>query len=135
MTATDLDNDGVNTFYYRLSFPSPEDQQYFDIDLNTGELSIIKKLDRDYPDGKAEFQFMVVVADDLVNPLLGYGDVSVRPKDINDNDPFFPVEDSEFRVLENQPVGMHFIINFFLGDKIMNPENFNCMFTIVIFIV
>jgi len=102
--ATDLDNDGVNTFFFDLKFTDDKGAQYFSINQNTGEIRIIKALDRDFPNGLAEFKFTVEVADmpPGQNPLIGYGDVTVRPIDVNDNAPLFLEEYMQLSVLEEQ---------------------------------
>lgn len=89
INATDKDNNGINTFNYSLRFTDSVTGQYFAITPTTGALRIIKALDRDLPNGLAEFKFTVIVADSVTNPLFGYGSVTVRPIDINDNAPLF----------------------------------------------
>lgn len=106
----DIDGDGIVRFWYELKFTDSKDQQYFQIDQQSGVLSIAKPLDRDLPDGKAEFIFTVEVADEDPNdpsrtPRYGFGEVVVRPIDINDNEPFFPEDSRQMTVMENQPVG------------------------------
>lgn len=52
----------------------------------------MKKLDRDLPNGRPEYQFNVLVEDEPESnqALIGYAIVKVKPKDINDNAPVFP---------------------------------------------
>ncbi|KAH3883569.1 hypothetical protein DPMN_007529, partial [Dreissena polymorpha] len=98
---TDKDNDGVNTFFYSLRFSDSLSQNFFAISSN-GDLSIIKALDRDFPDGLAEFKFTVEVRDAPLdkNPLYGYGEVTIRPIDVNDKAPEFPTEAMQMTVRE-----------------------------------
>jgi len=63
-----------------------------------------KKLDRDRPNGLAEFKFTVIVADSPIQPLFGYGSVIVRPIDINDNAPVFLESGSQMSVEEEFPL-------------------------------
>ena len=90
-----------------MKFTDDLTKQYFDINRNTGELRITKPLDRDYPNGKGVFQFTVEAADALENqdPLYGRATITVRPKDINDNAPFFPEEEAQMSIEENKPDG------------------------------
>ncbi|XP_053376534.1 neural-cadherin-like [Mercenaria mercenaria] len=106
----DIDGDGVVRFWYELKFTDDKDQQYFSIDRQSGVLSIVKRLDRDQPNGNAEFIFTVEVADEDPNdpsktPRYGFGEVVVRPIDINDNPPMFPEEARQMTVMENQNPG------------------------------
>ena len=71
-------------------------------------MSIKKPLDRDLPNGKAEFQFIVDVADAQVNPLIGRGKVTVSPIDVNDNAPFFPTNKLQMEIMENKVPGKLF---------------------------
>lgn len=105
INATDKDNNGINTLYYNLSFTDDISPQYFAIDQNTGNLRIVKPLDRDYPNGLAEFKFTVIVSDDLTNPLVGYGEVTVRPIDVNDNAPVFLPNGLQMTIQEEQSPG------------------------------
>ena len=108
MNASDIDNGGINTFYYSLKFTDELTKQYFAIDQRSGNLSITQPLDRDYPNGKAEFTFTIEVADapEGQNPLYGRNTVTLRPIDINDNVPFFPADKAHLSVLENQTAGI-----------------------------
>ena len=106
----DIDGDGFVRFWYELKFTDDKDKQYFAIDQLTGVLSIVKPLDRDLPNGNSEFIFTVEVADEdpndpLKTPRYGFGEVVVKPKDINDNAPMFPEDALQMTVMENQAAG------------------------------
>ena len=105
MNATDIDNDGQNNFYYSLNTTDSLVKDFFSINYITGELSIIQALNRDYPTGKAEFQFVVDVADAIVNPLYGRSTVTVKPIDVNDNAPVFPKDTLQMQIRENSISG------------------------------
>ena len=49
-----------------------------------------KPLDRDEPNGRPQWRFTVFAQDEGGNGLVGYADVQVNLKDINDNAPLFP---------------------------------------------
>ncbi|XP_052798901.1 neural-cadherin-like [Mya arenaria] len=102
--ATDKDNNGVNSFFFDLKFTDDIGPQYFEIGQDTGDLKIKKALDRDYPNGLAEFKFTVEVSDAPANqrPLIGYGDVTVKPIDVNDNAPVFLDQYMQLSVQEEQ---------------------------------
>jgi hypothetical protein len=50
----------------------------------------MQPLDRDEPGGRPQWRFTVFAQDDGGNGLVGYADVQVNLKDINDNAPLFP---------------------------------------------
>lgn len=51
---------------------------------------IFQPLDRDHPKGRPQWRFTVFAQDEGGNGLVGYADVQVNLKDINDNAPIFP---------------------------------------------
>ena len=53
-------------------------------------LHFFQPLDRDEPGGRPQWRFTVFAQDDGGNGLVGYADVQVNLKDINDNAPLFP---------------------------------------------
>ena len=53
-------------------------------------LHLFQPLDRDEPGGRPQWRFTVFAQDDGGNGLVGYADVQVNLKDINDNAPLFP---------------------------------------------
>ncbi|KAK5977060.1 Cadherin domain protein [Trichostrongylus colubriformis] len=63
--------------------------EFFRIGRETGEIELIKALDRDPPNGVPTWNFIVQAIDDDGRGLIGYADVQVNLKDINDNAPIF----------------------------------------------
>ena len=60
----------------------------------------LKPLDRDEPNGRPQWRFTVFAQDEGGNGLVGYADVQVNLKDINDNAPLFPQgKPTLFRIL------------------------------------
>ncbi len=51
---------------------------------------LFQPLDRDEPNGRPQWRFTVFAQDEGGNGLVGYADVQVNLKDINDNAPLFP---------------------------------------------
>ncbi|XP_052798683.1 neural-cadherin-like isoform X2 [Mya arenaria] len=102
--AADKDNNGINSFIFDLKFTDNIGPQYFEIGPVTGDLKIKKALDRDFPNGLAEFKLTVEVSDAPSNQrsLIGYGDVTVKPIDVNDNAPVFLDEYLQLSVQEEQ---------------------------------
>lgn len=68
-----------------------KNERFFSINNSTGEIFVEKPLDRDAPHGRPVWRFTVYAEDEGGhNGLVGYADVIVNLKDINDNNPFFP---------------------------------------------
>ena len=63
-------------------------------------------LDRDEPNGRPQWRFTVFAQDEGGNGLVGYADVQVNLKDINDNAPLFPQGVYYGNVTENGTAGM-----------------------------
>ena len=53
----------------------------------TGELYLLKPLDRDLPNGHALYQFSLEARDEVLSPNFGYTTIQIKPIDINDNGP------------------------------------------------
>ena len=110
--------------------PDQPDQSMFDINRTTGEIFVLKvsprqwegiqqllwaaqhndsyvlqPLDRDEPTGRPQWRFTVFAQDDGGNGLVGYADVQVNLKDINDNAPLFPQGVYYGNVTENGTAG------------------------------
>nr|CAD7408079.1 unnamed protein product [Timema poppensis] len=62
----------------------------FDINRTSGDIFVLKPLDRDLPNGHSQYRFTVFAQDEGGQGLVGYADVQVNLKDINDNAPVFP---------------------------------------------
>lgn len=78
----------------------------FSINSTTGEIYVLKPLDRDLPTGRSQWRFTVFAEDEGGNGLVGYADVLVNLRDINDNAPFFPQSRYEGNVTENGTADM-----------------------------
>jgi hypothetical protein len=78
----------------------------FAINSTSGEIFVLKPLDRDLPHGRSQWRFTVFAEDEGGNGLVGYADVLVNLKDINDNAPFFPSSIYVGNVTENGTAGM-----------------------------
>lgn len=110
MTATDGDKDRPQNIVYFLTGQGTghEDssEQKFSMNQTTGEIFVLKPLDRDLPNGRSQWRFTVFAEDEGGNGLVGYADVLVNLKDINDNAPFFPSSIYTGNVTENGTAGM-----------------------------
>ncbi|GFT15968.1 neural-cadherin [Trichonephila clavipes] len=105
VTATDGDRDRTPDIVYFLTGQGVDDQDpansKFAINTTTGEIYVLKPLDRDLPHGRSQWRFTVFAEDEGGNGLVGYADVLVNLKDINDNAPFFPYAIYTGNVTEN----------------------------------
>lgn len=70
----------------------------------------IQPLDRDQPNGRPQWRFTVFAQDEGGEGLVGYADVQVNLKDVNDNAPLFPQGVYFGNVTENGTAG---IMNIF----------------------
>lgn len=68
-------------------------------------LFLPQPLDRDQPNGRAQWRFTVFAQDEGGEGLVGYTDVQVNLKDINDNNPAFPQGVYFGNVTENGTAG------------------------------
>lgn len=76
--------------------------------LNTRSLLVFKQpLDRDQPNGRPQWRFTVFAQDEGGEGLVGYADVQVNLKDINDNAPVFPQGVYWGNVTENGTAGTY----------------------------
>ncbi|XP_071744986.1 neural-cadherin isoform X6 [Lepeophtheirus salmonis] len=110
VTATDGDKDREHNIVYFLTGQGIDadqpDQSKFDINRTTGEIFVLKQLDRDEPSGRPQWRFTVFAQDDGGSGLVGYADVQVNLKDINDNAPLFTHGVYYGNVTENGTAGM-----------------------------
>lgn len=93
VSATDGDRDRPQNIVYFLADQNAADKndRFFSINSQTGEIFVDKPLDRDAPNGRPVWRFTVYAEDEGGhNGLVGYADVVVQLKDVNDNYPFFP---------------------------------------------
>lgn len=73
-------------------------------------------LDRDQPAGRPQWRFTVFAQDEGGEGLVGYADVQVNLKDINDNAPTFPQGVYFGNVTENGTAGMYDCMSFESGQ-------------------
>ncbi|XP_043475146.1 neural-cadherin isoform X3 [Leptopilina heterotoma] len=110
VTATDGDKDRPQNIVYFLTGqgidPDNPANSKFDINRTTGEIFVLKPLDRDQPNGRPQWRFTVFAQDEGGEGLVGYADVQVNLKDINDNAPTFPQGVYFGNVTENGTAGM-----------------------------
>ncbi|XP_058799205.1 neural-cadherin isoform X1 [Phymastichus coffea] len=110
VTATDGDKDRPQSIVYFLTGqgidPDNPANSKFDINRTSGEIYVLKPLDRDQPNGRPQWRFTVFAQDEGGEGLVGYADVQVNLKDINDNAPVFPAGVYYGNVTENGTAGM-----------------------------
>lgn len=110
VTATDGDKDRPQNIVYFLTGqgidPDNPANSKFDINRTSGEIYVLKPLDRDQPNGRPQWRFTVFAQDEGGEGLVGYADVQVNLKDINDNAPTFPQGIYFGNVTENGTAGM-----------------------------
>lgn len=79
-------------------------------------------MDRDSPNGRPQWRFTVFAQDEGGNGLVGYADVQVNLKDINDNAPLFP--QGMFFLAINQHMAIKFkyiIIIISINESTLTP--------------
>lgn len=110
VTATDGDKDRKQDIVYFLTGQGVDDtdstNSRFAINTTSGDIYVLKPLDRDQPEGRPEWRFTVFAQDEGGDGLVGYADVKVTLQDINDNFPFFPQGLYVGNVTENGTIGM-----------------------------
>ncbi|XP_011867959.1 PREDICTED: neural-cadherin-like isoform X1 [Vollenhovia emeryi] len=108
--ATDGDKDRPQNIVYFLTGQGIDSENpansKFDINRTSGEIFVLKPLDRDQPNGRPQWRFTVFAQDEGGEGLVGYADVQVNLKDINDNAPIFPQGVYFGNVTENGTAGM-----------------------------
>ncbi|CAG9529632.1 unnamed protein product [Cercopithifilaria johnstoni] len=86
--ATDADKrDDSSKIVYRLEGQGVG--EFFRIGQYSGDIVVIRPLDRDPPAGVSVWKFIVQAIDEDGHGLIGYADVQVNLLDINDNAPIF----------------------------------------------
>ena len=77
--ATDADKDERSRrIVYRLEGQGVG--EFFSVDRHTGEIELLRPLDRDPPQGVPAYKFIVQAIDDDGNGLIGYADVQINLK-------------------------------------------------------
>ncbi|XP_050321161.1 putative neural-cadherin 2 isoform X1 [Bactrocera neohumeralis] len=110
VTATDGDVDRPMSIVYFLTGqgidPDNTANSKFDINRTTGDIFVLKPLDRDQPHGRPQWRFTVFAQDEGGEGLVGYADIQVNLKDINDNAPQFPQGIYFGNITENGTAGL-----------------------------
>ncbi|EAA14580.4 AGAP009717-PA, partial [Anopheles gambiae str. PEST] len=75
--------------------------------LNNTFQSLRSPLNRDPPHGRASWKFTVFAQDEGGEGLVGFTEVQINLKDVNDNAPQFPNGIAYGNVTENGTIGMH----------------------------
>ncbi|XP_035916489.1 cadherin-related tumor suppressor [Anopheles stephensi] len=78
------------------------DTDFFKINASTGEISLLRALDREMQE---EYILTLVAMDTGSPPLTGTGTVRVLVQDINDHNPEFERQSYQATIAENQPIG------------------------------
>jgi len=81
----------------------------FGINSTSGEIYALRALDRDLPFGRPQWKLSVFAEEAKSRELVGYADVIVNLKDINDNAPFFAHKYYSANVTENGTIGQYII--------------------------
>uniref|UniRef100_A0A0K0E875 Cadherin n=2 Tax=Strongyloides stercoralis TaxID=6248 RepID=A0A0K0E875_STRER len=103
LLATDIDKSNESEkIIYKLEGQGVG--EYFKINKYSGVIEVLKPLDRDPPNGVPVWKFVAQAIDNNGKGLVGYADVIVKLKDIND---FAPVFENDLfgSVLENREPG------------------------------
>ena len=106
MRATDPDTDRDSNVIYGLTGQFADDN-IFKINERSGEIFLTRSLDRDHPQGRPTWNFNVLAHDEphTGHSLVGYAEVRVMPKDVNDNSPVFDRNRLTGRVQEHSRAG------------------------------
>ncbi|XP_068233350.1 neural-cadherin-like [Palaemon carinicauda] len=93
VAVTDGDFDREKNIVFSLSgqgidVENPENS-HFEIVPSTGEIFVKKPLDRDFPRGRPSWGLTVFAQDEGGTGLVGYSEVAVHLRDVNDNPPVF----------------------------------------------
>ncbi|XP_049964454.1 neural-cadherin-like [Schistocerca serialis cubense] len=108
----------------------PETLLFFQV-LILLSLSHYYPLDRDKPDGRPQWKFTVFAQDEGGQGLVGYADIQINVKDINDNAPSFPKTTYFGNVTENGTAGM-FVMSMTAVDYDDPDEGTNAKLTYTI---
>lgn len=117
--ATDPDVDRKSRIRYGLTGQFVDDGTFM-INEHTGEITLTRSLDRDYPRGRPIWNFNVLAHDESDNfqqSLTGYAEVRIIPRDVNDNAPVFDRNRLIGRVPEHSRAGyapMKTLLTYFL---------------------
>jgi hypothetical protein len=88
-TLAAINDDNQSTDFIFECYSTPQvDKKWFDLNPRTGELRLLKGLDRDPPYGMEVYNLQVSVAYAANPTLRAFTTVRIRLKDINDNAPY-----------------------------------------------
>lgn len=105
LVANDADSPPNSDVVYEIT--SGNSRNYFDVDKNTGEVSVTSALDCD-SDDVSEHNLVVKAQDSAKSPdrpLATVKSIRIFVEDVNDNAPKFPVPEYLEFVGENEPIG------------------------------
>ena len=138
VSATDLDT----SIFGPITFEKTGDNEdYFKLDTNTGDISIQIGLDAE---SFVTYRFSIVAFDSGLPPLSNIVIVTVTVNDINDNAPIFLISDVEVSIDENTVVSNIFtfqaidddttspnnVVKYFIVDSFPVVSNLNSLFLI-----
>ena len=114
------DRSGEQNITYYLD-SSAAAASYFHIDSKSGSLKVVKKLDRDLPNGYPTWELFVFAKDENGGPkgIENFVNVKVNLLDINDNPPFLDMPDGLVWP-ENKAAG---VVGVLIADDHDNQEN------------
>ena len=114
------DRSGEQNITYYLD-ASAQSASYFHIDSHSGSLKVIKKLDRDLPNGYPIWELFVFAKDENGGPkgIENFVNVKVNLLDINDNAPYLDMVDGLVWP-ENRGAG---VVGVLMADDYDNAEN------------
>ncbi|XP_066980224.1 neural-cadherin-like [Macrobrachium rosenbergii] len=132
VSVTDADSDGGRGVVFSLSgegidVQSPGDS-HFAVDPTSGEIFVRKPLDRDSPEGRPVWALTVFAQDEGGKGLVGYSEVTVTVKDINDSPPVFKQAVYRCNVTENGERGI-FVAQMEAEDRDDPSEGANARIT------
>nr|XP_027196467.1 myb-like protein P isoform X1 [Dermatophagoides pteronyssinus] len=79
--------------------------KYFALNRTTGELFLIRPLDRDPPNGRSRWRFSIQARNRQTQMILAMADIAITVRDINDNKPLFEQKLYRTTLMENGPAG------------------------------
>ncbi|XP_046994515.1 neural-cadherin-like [Schistocerca americana] len=128
--AVDGDSGRPQDVVYSLSGPgvSPDGTGHFSIDARTGDVFLLKPVDRDPPLGRPVWRLAAFAQDEGGAGLVGHAELRVALRDVNDNAPAFLRRLYRGRVVENAPAGT-IVLNVTAVDNDDPYEGLNAKIT------
>ncbi|XP_053575598.1 protocadherin gamma-B5-like [Bombina bombina] len=106
--ANDLGMDNTELFLRKLQISSQTEKQYFNINLENGNLIVIDRIDREAMCGRKQKCFLKLEI--LVENPVNIFHIKVEIQDINDNPPHFSKDVFDIEISEFASPGTHFIL-------------------------